>query len=287
MPKFESFIPKTKAENETKNSLENNRTVIEKLTRKFPKLHSLILAFITTAAVMSAPEFAQSSDSEKRAKIEQKASLPEQETAETAIEKISDLEFKDEVEKIQREMNSFGSDLPKNAIYSAAWDYTQINEGITLKENNAGDIPESATEVFVRSENIHGESTQGSSLGENMFSRMKSSFYILPAERGLIVEGGKIEMQGIGNTRAEALQSALKNYVMFLGQDIDTTKISDETNGIENILTSTTKTVAGHFINKYRIIQDEEVKDDINTSGINGGYKVVVEITGGQFTPEK
>lgn len=290
MPKFESFAPQAEnlEEAEVETSFKERKSVIEKLTNKFPKLRSLVLAFITTTAAMSAPEFVQSHEPVEGTKMEQKAD--EQETAEAALEKITDQDFKNIVEKIGKETDSFGSEAPKNSLYGETLDYTELNRGVTLKESKKGTVPESARNVFVNYELASGESTKVSSSGANIFSRTKSSFYIAPAEKGSAVEGGKIEMQGIGSTRSEALQNALENSVNFLGISVDTGTSLDEQAidsdkpSFESTLTTKTKTGGRHFISEYRIVRGEEVKEGM---GKKGEYKVIVEITGGQFVPEK
>lgn len=297
MPKFESFAPKVEnLESDVETSLEKRKSVIEKLTNKFPKLRSLILAFITTTVALSAPELAQANEPVQGTKIEQKASRTEEGTVETALKKIDDQQFKDIVEKIKTEMALFNSDIPTNSLYGENWEYTTVNNGVTQKENKIGSLPESAQNVFINSEHMLGQCTKdGVSDGKRIANTMdstKSLFYILPTEKGTIIEGGKIELEGIGRTRSEALQNALENSVSFLGVDVaSATELNDKIEdgkkaSFETTLTKTIKTGSRHFVKEYKIIKVEQGKGKI-IGGDGQEYHVTVEITGGQFIPEK
>ena len=295
MPKFESFAPVESQKNEVETSLENRKGVIEKLTSKFPRLRPLVLAFITSTAALTAPELAGSYEPAQEAKIEHKAT---RETAEAALEKISDQAFKDAVKKIEDEMASIGSNMPTNSIYSEVWKSVEVNHGATVNEKKNGSLPESAQNIFISSEHASGMlSKDGRENGKsiaNMMDGTKSAFYISPTEKGTIVEGGKVQIEGIGLSRTEALQNALEHSVMFLGEEVTTnTELNERMEDSDNpssktILTETIKTGGKHFVKEYKIKKVEQGKGTIMVTGGDGKeYHVTVEITGGQFTPEK
>ena len=128
----------------------------------------------------------------------------------------------------------------------------------------------------------------------NMMDGTKSAFYISPTEKGTIVEGGKVQIEGIGLSRTEALQNALEHSVMFLGEEVTTnTELNERMEDSDNpssktILTETIKTGGKHFVKEYKIKKVEQGKGTIMVTGGDGKeYHVTVEITGGQFTPEK
>ena len=290
MSKFESFTP-TVESSEDKNeiSLEQRKSIIENVINKFPRLRSLVLAFITTTTVMSAPESAEPAVPVQGTKIEQKALRTDVETAEMALEKVSDQEFKDTVNKIEAEMKDVGSNIPTNSLYSEIWKSTCINGGATFNEKKSGSLPESAQHVFIGAEHMSGIYTHDGAIA-NMFDGTKSSFYVSPTENGSIVEGGKIEIEGIGSTRGEALQNALEHSVMFLGEEVTSnTELHDKNvddgkdSSAESSLTEVIKTGGKHFITEYKIVKGKEVKDGRGDKE----YRVTVEIQGGTFTPEK
>ena len=309
MSKFESFAPKVEnPESEAETSLEKRKSVIEKLTNKFPKLRSLVLAFVTTTAALSAPELAQTNEPVQGTKIEQKASRPE-ETAEAALEKISDQKFKDVVQKLKDEMALIGVNVPTNSLYSEVSESMSVNNGNTFNENKIGNLPESAQNVFINSEHVSGYSSQDKHNGDNgsanMMDGIKSVFYVSPVEKGSIIEGGKIEIKGFGHTRSEALQNALEDGAKFLEVEIASNTTLDDKmedrgdkSSFETTLTSTIKSGSKHFVKEYKIINDEQPKGEkysdgghrVYGSGFYGDnqeHRVTIEITGGQFTPEK
>src|SRR3989344_7433669 len=106
MSKFESATPVENLVGDHESSLEKRKDVIEKLANKFPKLRPLVLAFITTTAAMSAPELTHADEPSQGTRMEQKGKRAEVETAEAALSKVKDREFKDGVEKIREEMLS-------------------------------------------------------------------------------------------------------------------------------------------------------------------------------------
>lgn len=271
------FSPEYNEESE----LDERGRVIERLTSKFPRFKSLIMAFITTTASLSAPEL-----------IEADAGT---ETATQAMEKITDQEFKESVNKIENLMALVGSNIPTNSVYSEIWGCKEINRGVTIDEIPKGELPESAQNVFIGhqqlSGNVIGMLKNGEKDTANIMDATKSVFYISPAEGGSIIEGGATEIKGVGHTRSEALQNALENAAGFLGETVSSnSELVDKTsdNGsdshINNSFTEVIQVNSHQFISEYRIINGEETNDgNVN----NNEYHVTIEIKGGTFTPEK
>ncbi|MCX6716471.1 MAG: hypothetical protein NTV72_00925 [Candidatus Taylorbacteria bacterium] len=270
MSNFESFPPAESRE----------KGVVDGLLNKFPKLKTLILAFATAASVMSAPELTKA----------------EVGTAEAALEKINDKDFKDVVKKIESEMFMVGSNIPTNSTYKEVWNCIEVNKGATFSEKKDGVLPESAENVSISSECMSGMiSKDGAEGGEsiaNMMDGTASAFSITPVEieKGTVIEGGKVEIDGIGSTRVEALQNALEHSVMFLGEEVETdkelnteTKDTDHSASTKTAFNEIVKRGGKHFIQGYKIVKGEEVDGGAGKKE----YKVTVEVRGGQFTPEK
>jgi hypothetical protein len=190
-------------------------------------------------------------------------------------------------------MTSVGSNIPTNSIYNEVWKCMEVNKGVTASEKKNGSLPESAQNIFISSEYASGmlseDKIQDGKSGANMMDGTKSAFYISPTEKGTIIEGGKVQIVGIGSTRAEALQNALEHSVMFLGEEVTSnTKLNDRMEDSGNplsktILTETIKTGGKHFIREYKIVKGENAQGGTD----NKEYRITVEVQGGQFTPEK
>jgi len=292
MSKFESFSPVVESLEDKKGmSLEQRKSVIEKVINKYPRLRSLVLAFMTTTATMSAPELVEPGIPVQGVRMEQKDSSNSLgiEATDLALEKIDDVKFRQIVDKIRDEMKTVGSNIPKNSVYSELWQSSSVNDDASFAEKNTGDLPESAQHVLIGSEHLSGTYTHDGAV-VNVYSGTKTSFYVSPVEGGTVTEGGKVEMLGIGSTRGKALQNALENSVKFLGEevtsntDLDDKIVDNDTNpSAESTFTEVIKVESNHYVTGYKIVKGEEVKDGKR----DHEYRVVVEVRGGTFTPGK
>lgn len=268
MPNFESFKQQTK---EAGSSLES----IRKITEKFPKLRSLILAFIASTTTFSAAKFTEADNLIVREPF----------TAEAALDNIDDPKFREIVDQIKTEMSLLSSEIPTNSLYGNYWEHTSINAGETFKQNQIGNLPESATNVFITSEHITGQAITDDMLNSesaNAFSSTKSFFYISPTEAGSVIEGEKMVLEGIGETPSEALQNALENSVGFLDMNI-TNNLESATDIKDNtVLAETIKTSSMHFIKEYKVIHTSQATEKDHLE-----YRIVIEIISGEYTPEK
>jgi len=299
MPSFESFTPKPAREEFVFSSaLEQRRATLENLTKKFPGLKSIVMAFVLTTAALSAPELAHSNEHTKETNIEQ------QDVHDAAHEEITHQELKSAFQKLWRTIDGVGADVPIDATYRSTLESLSVNGASTVSDEASGTLPDSAQDIVIGHEVAtvaadHTTMTNHSAV--DMVEGLKSTFYVSPIEQGSIVEGGTSQVIGFGSTRAEALQNALENAATFMGVDIssDLKSKSASTTGDDSFTAeiaskSHTSANSKHILKGYKIIGDEQPSDGVYTDGqksvssdnlSDSEHRVTVEIIGGTLVP--
>jgi len=290
MRQFES-LPVTKSiEGKSLNSLEKRMGTIKRLTQKFPTYKSLILAFITSTAPGVQSQFVGGQMGSQATTVEQSSITTEnRETAETALKKIDDQGFKSVVAEIGTQMNIIGSVISKNSLYTEEFTHENINGGQTLTQKSTGSLPESANNVFIGTERISTSISLQTGFEINTMNGIKSVFYMYPGTEGDILVGKKIETQGVGSTRAEALQNALEESVLLFGLEVRADSVLENRDSKEaqnlpsELFVDTTSTKGLSYITEFSVIHGGET---VNTFGVTE-YSVTIEVQGGQLIPQK
>jgi len=290
MQQFES-LPVTKSvERESLNSLEKRMDTIKRLVQRFPTYKSLILAFITSTAPGVQAQFVGGQMGSQATTFEQSSITAEnRETAETALKNIDDQGFKSVVAGIEDKVDIIGSVIPENSLYTEEFTHKDINGGKTLTQKSTGSLPESANNVFIGTERISTSISLQTGFQINTMNGIKSVFYMYPGIEGDILEGKKIKMQGVGSTRAEALQNALEESILFFGLEVKTDNVlknrdsKDAQNSSSELFVDATSTKGLSYITEFSVIHGGET---VNNFGATE-HSVTIEVRGGQLIPQK
>ncbi len=284
MPKFESFDSDSYIDREEDGrAFENQKVVLDKLSKKFPKFKSMLTALVLTTLALSVPESTKSNDVKSEISISQ-IDVGNQELIKSALENIDSAVFRDAARSIHTEFEAIELESPRNFLYSGVSDYSSLNDKIVINDDFEGEIPESAQNVFINYSFTASEVVdfQGSDL--NIFNRTQTVFNIDSIEEDFSpeLETQRIQLQGFGANKKEALQNALESAVGFFGLEVES-KDNLVLGGDSQVTTSNLGTTGRYFIKEYKLVEEEEIQDENGLSL----YRIVLDIIGGKVIEDK
>jgi len=306
MSKFELFSSKNNEFGSEKVApfFEERKSVIGKLIEKFPKLRSLILVFITTTAMMSAPELGYSKGVEQETQNEPGITDFKKQTAQDALEKITDKEFRDLAQEFQDKASLFGSNIPVSSMYSEIYEDIRVNgtrgnKGNTYDIKKVGNLPKSASKIIIGIERIERNIFGSNPWDYPSLVASKSILYVTSVPNAAMIEGAEVEkitVSGFGSTPDEALENAIFESIYRFGVEhiLEDVKHSYSENNSGYVPVSTQISISGdsmngqHFIKEYHVIKTEELKNYYQGHKDKEGnalkkYEVIIEITKGQL----
>ncbi len=255
---FEKLRPAAapRQESAEKTLVEERREAIDRVIRAFPGLRPVILAFVTSTALMSAPEYVRA-DTGKTTTEDSQENRPE----------------------VSPEVRF---EIPPAASYEHRMSLGREGEDETIQVHAEGTIPESAENIVIgvnRDSASRLESVDGQGHMSYSFS---NDFYILPIEgEPLVSEAGRVfQIKGVGGTSQEALQNALEEAAHSMGIDIESRpsfKEKSDSDTVSSDFTSHTTTMATHAIKGYRVVEQQDDSLD-GIKGARGYCSVTVEI---------
>lgn len=264
-------------------AFENQKVVLDKLSKKFPKFKSVLTALVLTTLALSIPESTKSNAIKSETSITQ-IDVDNQELIKSALENIDSAVFRDAARSIHTEFEAIELESPRDFLYSGVSDYSSLNDKIVINDDFEGEIPESAQNVFINYSFTTSEVVdfQGSDL--NIFNRTQTVFNIDSIEEDFSpeLETKRIQLQGFGINKKEALQNALESAVGFFGLEVES-KDYLVLRGDGQVTTSNLSTTGRYFIKEYKIVEEEESQDENGLSL----YQVVLDIIGGKVVEDK
>ncbi len=281
--------------------LERRNGLVNLLAKSFPKLKSLVFAFVATT--MSLSTLDTDKNTINNTTIENSANPSfqnekKEQSIEEALAIIHNPETLEYFEKIRGQILSNDSDFLPNSSYHNIFTVLEVNNGYEDKEINYGRLPGSLDRPAMigrRNKFVYYDGNISSAGGEaiDYIEGSRNEFYIIPVEPGSIIEeGGTFKIQGTGATFDQALINTLEEAVDLLNgqQTVEgEKKIVDENIGLtsasNSVSMSKTMTKQGEcLITGYQIISGGE-PNVLGDGSVE--YNLVLEIKSGKLTELK
>jgi hypothetical protein len=255
---FEKFrsAAAPRVESSEKSPAEERREAIDRVIQALPQLRPVILAFVTSTALMSAPEYVRADTGKTTAEDSQ----------ENGSEASPEIRF----------------EIPPAAFYEHRMSLDSKDGDENIQVHADGTIPESAENVVIGLNRNTDSRLQTVNGGGDIRHTFTNDFYILPIEgESSSAEGGKaFEMKGVGETPQEALQNALEEAVDFMGLYVESEKSLEEKSDGDTASSDFSDhitTRSAHPIKGFRVIEQQGDSID-GVEGARGYCSVTVEI---------
>lgn len=257
--------------------------ILERLASKYPRLRSLIAAFVITSAGLVSPEIAAAKTKPEAPQvISYHLKSPDK-----ALKKIQDPDFKSAFVALREAADGVITEAPIDAIYSYRSRNTTVNKKTALGIEEEGRLSEFGEKVMIEIESFYGRiSGVGQNYGRSGFLEAylyESSLHISPAGDQELKPGQAFEVDGVGATKEQAVRFALENAVVkemmertHLHSERAVTSDQKHPFSEKQILTDQFESEGKCVLIKYAVKDVERYKRDGATPE---SFRVTVEVT--------